>query len=242
MKALEPIWTAKPETANRVRRKVAKILDAARVRELRQGENPARWVRHLDQLLPAHGLIRRVRHHAALPFAELPAFMTRLSAQECTAARALAFTILTAARTGEVTGARCHEVDLEARLWCISAERMKSDRPHRVPLSAAPIACLGEPGDPDDFLFPGERRACLSNMAMPMLLRRLGVSATVHGFRSAFRDWAGDETHFPREVAEAALSHAVGDRTEQSYRRNDALEKRRELMDTWADFCGSSNG
>jgi integrase len=240
LKALEPIWSSKPETANRVRRKVAKILDSARARGLRQDENPARWVGHLDQILPPHGLIRRVRHHPALPFVELPAFMARLSAQEGTAARALAFTILTASRTGEAIGARWHEVDLQTRVWSISAERMKSDRPHRIPLSDAAMGALGKPGNPDDFLFPGDRGPSLSSMAMAMLLRRVGLDVTVHGFRSTFRDWAGDQTMTQREVIEAALAHAVGDAAEQAYRRGDALEKRRELMESWADYCRAS--
>ncbi len=144
---------------------------------------------------------------------------------------------MTAARTGEVIGARWHEIDLQARVWSISAERMKSDRPHRVPLSAAAMATLGKPDNPDDFLFPGERGPSPSNMAMPMLLRRMGLNVTVHGMRSTFRDWAGDQTVFQREVIEAALAHAVGDKAEQAYRRGDALEKRRALMNTWAEFC-----
>jgi len=237
MRAIEPIWASKTETANRVRSKVEAVLDWARVRGYRQGENPARWRGHLAKLLPAQSKVSRVRHHAAMPFAELPGFMARFDEQPSTAARALAFTILTAARTGEVIGARWREVDLDARVWSISAERMKSDRPHRVPLSDTVIAIIGKPGEPDDFVFPGQRRASLTNMAMPMLLRRLGVDVTVHGFRSSFRDWAGEMTEVAREVAEAALAHAIGDKAEQSYRRLDSLEKRRALMQAWADFC-----
>jgi integrase len=243
MQALEPIWTAKTESAKKVRSKIKTILDWARVRGLRDGQNPAQWGAHLDHLLPPHSKVQRVRHHPAMPFMEMPTFMARLAEQPGVAARALAFTILTAARTGEVIGgrgrlgARWREIDLDARVWTVPASRMKSDRIHRVPLSDAAIEVLGPPGDPGDFIFPGDRGGSLSNMAMPMLLRRMGVNVTVHGFRSTFRDYCGEATDFPREIAEAALAHVVGDRAEQAYRRGDALEKRRTLMVAWAAFC-----
>lgn len=240
-KALEPIWTIKPETAGRVRGRIERILDWAKVREFRQAENPARWRGHLDALLPSRAKVRRVRHHAALPYAEVPRFLLKLLEREAVAARALEFAILTAARTSEVLGARWDDVDLEKEIWTVPASRMKAKRDHRVPLSAAALAIVErlKAIRQNDLVFPGGRRnKPLSNMSMLMMLRRMGrEDLTVHGFRSTFRDWVAEHTNFPREVAEAALAHVVADRTEAAYRRGDLFEKRRNLMAAWATYC-----
>jgi integrase len=242
LKVLEPIWTAKPETAGRVRGRIEAILDWAKVRGYRTGENPARWRGHLDKLLPARSKVRKVEHHAALPYAEVPGFLVSLREQEGTAARALEFAILVAARTGEVVGARWGEVDLLDKTWTLPAARMKAGREHRVPLSARALAILEEMQRhrhaEEGFVFPGGKLGRpLSNMAFLMLLRRLGRGdLTAHGFRSTFRDWAADRTNFPAEVAEMALAHAVSGKVEAAYRRGDLFEKRRRLMDAWAEF------
>lgn len=237
---LEPIWTTKSETASRIRGRIERVLDAARAQGHRIGENPARLKGHLDSLLPKRHRLTR-GHHAALPFEELPAFMEPLRELEAVSARALEFTVLTAARSGEVLGARWDEINLDAGIWSVPATRMKAGREHRVPLSQDAQAVLKIMAETriSDFIFPGDRpKRPLSGMAMTMLLRRLGRGdITVHGFRSSFRDWAGEKTHFPREVAEAALAHVVGDATERAYRRGDAIEKRRELMEAWAQWC-----
>ncbi len=239
-KALEPIWATKPETASRVRGRIESILDWATARGYRQGENPARWRGHLAKLLPARDKVRRVEHHAALPYAELPDFLAKLRQQDGESARALEFLILTAARTGEVIGAREPEIDRLERLWRVPAERMKAHREHRVPLSAPAIALLGNGGEPGDYLFAGAAKGKpLSNMALLMLLRRMGRDdLTAHGFRSTFRDWVSERTSYPAEVAEMALAHTVADKVEAAYRRGDLFEKRRRLMDEWARFCG----
>jgi integrase len=241
MRALEPIWTAKPETAGRVRGRVESVLDWATSRGYRQGENPARWRGHLENLLPKKAKVHRVEHHAALPYAEIGTFMAELHLQEGIAARALGFAILTVARTGEVIGARWSEIDLESRLWAVPAERMKGGRVHRVPLSEATIAVLDAMKTirHGDCVFPGGRAGGpISNMAMTMTLRRMGRGdLTVHGFRSSFRDWAAERTGFPAEVAEMALAHAVSDKVEAAYRRGDLFQKRRQLMDAWARYC-----
>ena len=241
MRALEPIWTAKPETAGRVRGRVESVLDWATSRGYRQGENPARWRGHLENLLPKKAKVHRVEHHAALPYAEVGTFMAKLHLQEGIAARALGFAILTVARTGEVIGARWSEIDLESRLWAVPAERMKGGRVHRVPLSEATIAVLDAMKTirHGDCVFPGGRAGRpISNMAMTMTLRRMGRGdLTVHGFRSSFRDWAAERTGFPAEVAEMALAHAVSDKVEAAYRRGDLFQKRRQLMDAWARYC-----
>jgi integrase len=240
MKVLEPIWATKPETAGRVRGRIEAVLDWAAARRYRTGENPARWKGLLDKLLPARSKVRKIEHHAALPYDELAAFLVALRAQEGTSARALEFAILTAGRTGEVIGARWDEIDTRPKVWTVPPDRMKGGREHRVPLSDAALTILDRMAAvrENDFVFPGDRRAGLSNMALLMTLRRMGRDdLTAHGFRSTFRDWAGNETHFPRELAEAALAHVVGDKAEQAYRRSDALEKRRRLMDAWASYC-----
>ena len=239
---LRPIWNAKSETAARVRGRIERVLDAAAAHGRRSGDNPARWRGHLDKLLSARP--KRVKHHPALPYPEIPAFISELREREGMAALALEFSILTAARTSESLGARWNEIDRANKLWVVPAERMKSERIHRVPLTdraMAILACAEQMSSdprPDGLIFAGYRRGrSLSIMAMAMLLRRMGRdNITVHGFRSSFRDWAGDETHFPREVAEAALAHVIGDEAEQAYRRGDALAKRRALMQAWADY------
>lgn len=240
LKALEPIWITKPETAGRVRGRVERILDWARARGFRLGENPARWRGHLDMLLAPRAKVRRVKHHAALPYSELPGFLAKIRERDAVAARALEFAILTAARTGEVLGARWNEIDLENNIWTVPASRMKAGREHRVPLSIAVFTVLErlKAVRQNDFVFPGERpKKPLSNMSMLMMLRRAGrADLTVHGFRSTFRDWAAEQTNFPREVAEAALAHVVADRTEAAYRRGDLFEKRRNLMAAWAAY------
>ena len=249
-KVLEPIWTAKPETAGRVRGRIEAILDWAKARDYRTGENPARWRGHLDKLLPARSKVAKVEHHAALAYSELSGFITALRSQEGVAARALEFAILTAARTGETIGAKWSEMNLADRIWTIPAERMKAGKEHRVPLCARSLAILSEMGAllpdgadaADQFAFPGGKAGKpLSNMAFLMLLRRMGRDdLTAHGFRSSFRDWASERTGFPAEVAEMALAHAVGDKVEAAYRRGDLFEKRRKLMEAWGEFCNKS--
>ena len=237
---LKPIWTAKPETASRLRGRIEKVLDAAKAKGFRKTENPARWRGHLDHLLPKPLKLSR-GHHAAMPYEELPAFMGELRQRQATAALALEFCILTAARSGEVLGCRWSEIDLDKKVWTVPAHRMKAGREHRVPLSGRVVAILRELAEADarPFVFPGQaRNKPLSNMAMDMMLRRMKRdAATVHGFRSSFRDWAGNVSNFPREITETALSHVIGDKAEQAYRRSDALEKRRKLMEAWATFC-----
>jgi integrase len=244
LKAIEPIWTTKPETASRVRGRIESILDWATAREYRKGENPARWRGHLENLLPARAKVRRVEHHAALPYPEIGAFMAELQQQEGIASRALEFAILTAARTGEVIGARWDEINIAARLWTIPAERMKGAREHRVPLSNAALTIVERISESrqGDFVFPGGNAGRpLSNMAFLMLLRRMGRSdLTAHGFRSSFRDWAAERTNFPAEVAEMALAHVVSGKVEAAYRRGDLFQKRRQLAEAWAKFCAAA--
>jgi integrase len=238
-KVLEQIWTTKPETATRVRGRIESILDWAKVREFRRGENPARWRGHLAQVLPPRSKVRKVKHHAALPYAEVAGFMHSLRNREGIAARALEFTILTAARTGEVLGAQRCEIDLISKVWSVPGERMKAGRGHRVPLSNQAVVLIKQLLESHDgeHVFAGDRRPTLSNMAMDMLLRRMNCDATVHGFRSSFRTWAAERTTFAREVVEAALAHVAGDETERAYQRGDLFEKRRRLMTAWADYC-----
>lgn len=238
MKIVEPIWQTKTETASRLRGRIEAILDWATVRELRQGENPARLRGHLDHLL-AKRLASARGHHAALPFIEIGDFMADLRKQEGTGALALELAIHTAARTGEVIGARWEEFDLAAGVWTIPAERMKSKKEHRVPLSASAIALLGDQGEPGGFVFAGRRKGePLSNMALLMTLRRMGrTDLTAHGFRSTFRDWAGETTGYPREVIEHALAHQLKDKAEAAYARGSLFDKRRRLMADWAGYC-----
>jgi Integrase len=241
LEVLKPIWLSKPETASRLRGRIERVLDAAKARGHRSGENPALWRGHLDKLLPKRRKLSR-GHHAAMPYEDVPAFVAALRQREAMAARALEFTILTAARSGETFGLTWKEIDLEAALWIVPAKRMKAGREHRVPLTPRAVEILTElaelGAEPDAHVFPGQKEGRpLSIMSMDMILRRMKVDFTVHGFRSSFRDWAGEETSFPREVAEAALAHVVGDETERAYRRGDALEKRRKLMAAWASYC-----
>jgi integrase len=248
LKVLDPIWTTKPATASRLRGRIESILDWAKVRGDRIGENPARWRGHLDVLLPACGKVRRVEHHAALPYPAMSEFMIALRAQEGVAPRALEFAILTAARTSEVIGARWNEIDLIAKVWTIPRERMKAGKEHRVALSNRALDLLREvkpannAGDASPYLFNGGKAGrSLSNMALLMLLRRMGRGdLTAHGFRSTFRDWAAERTSYPSEVFEMALAHAVGDKVEAAYRRGDLLQKRFDLMNSWARFVSST--
>jgi integrase len=237
---LKPMWTTKAETASRVRGRIEKVLDASKAKGFREGENPARWRGHLDHLLPKPSKLTR-GHHPAMPYEEVAALVAKLRQREATAALALELCILTAARSGEILGMRWPEIDFEKKIWTVPAQRMKAGREHRVPLSPRAVAILRqlEKLKGGEFVFTGRaRNKPLSNMAMEMVLRRMKIEgATVHGFRSSFRDWAGNVSHFPREVTETALAHVIGDKAEQAYRRSDALEKRRKLMEAWASYC-----
>jgi integrase len=241
LKALEPFWTTKPETAGRVRGRIEAVLDWATARGYRQGENPARWRGHLENLLPGKSKVRRVEHYAALPYSAIPAFMLELRRQDGVAGRALEFTILTAARTGEVIGATWSEINFEERLWIVPRERMKAGKEHRVPLPGTALAVLEKMQQirSGDFVFPGAKAGRpLSNMAFLMLLRRMGRDGlTAHGFRSTFSDWCSERTNFPADVREMALAHAVSDKVQAAYRRGDLFQKRRQLMGAWASFC-----
>jgi integrase len=238
-RVLEPIWFEKPETARRTRSRIEVILDWAKVHRYRDGENPAAWRGNLDKLLPRPSKVRKVQHHPALPHDELPRFMQVLRAEQGVAARALEFLILTAARKDAVLKATPSEISKQEKLWVVPASRMKTGLEHRVPLCARAMQ-LTEGGS-KDFLFPGQHPAIpLSTMIMPRLLERIGYGhVTVHGFRSTFKDWARDRTRFDNYVVEAALSHATGDKIEAAYARSDVLDKRRKLMEAWAEFCAS---
>jgi integrase len=240
-KVLDPIWSTKNETASRIRGRIETVLDWAKTRGHREGENPARWKGHLQHTLPARRKVARVQHHAALPFDEIALFMERLRAMAGVSARALEFAILTAARTGETLGAGWSEIDLVSKVWTVPASRMKAGREHRVPLSDGAMRILRDlsAGSSGAFVFASsDDEKPLSNMALLMTLRRVKRSdLTVHGFRSTFRDWAAECTNCSGEVAEAALAHAVGDKVEAAYRRGDLFQKRRELMNAWAAYC-----
>jgi integrase len=242
LSVLKPLWNNKPETASRLRGRIERVLDAAKAQGLRRGENPALWRGHLDQLLPKRQRLTR-GHHAAMDYNDVPAFMRDLRGRGATAARALEFAILTAARSGEVLGARWDEFDLERGIWTVPAARMKPGREHRVPLSksALKIARKMEEARNSDFVFPGQATARpLSVMALEMMLRRMKIeNATVHGFRSAFRDWAAECTNCTNEVCEAALAHVIKNKAEAAYRRGDLFEKRRKLMEAWAAHCST---
>jgi integrase len=235
VRILEPIWMTRPQTASRVRGRIESILDWAKVRGYRAGENPARWRGHLDHLLPSHRRLARVKHHAALPYADVPALMRELREREGNTARALEFTILTAARVGEVLGARWEEISGD--LWTVPASRVKSRREHRVPLSRPALQLLEALPQTNSYVFSG-LRAQLANNGLRKLLRRMWpVSITVHGFRSSFRDWAAEATDYPNHVVEMALAHAIPSAVEAAYRRGDLFDKRRKLMEAWAEFC-----
>lgn len=241
MKVVEPLWPTKTETASRLRGRIENVLDWALARGYRQGDNPARWRGHLDNLLPRRSRVQKVEHHAALSYDEVGAFIEVLQRQEGVAAMALEFCILTATRTSETIGARWQEVDLGEAVWMIPADRIKAGKEHRVPLSKPAVAILQKlaVARSSDFVFPGGKPGRpLSNMALLALLRRMErPDLTVHGFRSAFRDWAAERTNFPREVCEMALAHTIGDKVEAAYRRGDLFSKRRQLMEAWARYC-----
>lgn len=245
VRTLRPLWTEKQETASRLRGRIEKVLDYAKAVGLRSGENPARWKGHLDHILPARQKLAK-GHHAAMPYADVPAFMEDLVGIDGFGARALELCILTATRSGEVLNAEWPEFDLGKALWTIPAERMKMAREHAVPLSDRSLRVLKglQAKRLSNYVFPGVApKRPLSNMAMTAVLRRMNKGdITVHGFRSSFRDWAGDATNFPRDVAEMALAHKVGDETEQAYRRGSALAKRKKLMDAWAAYVSTVKG
>jgi integrase len=233
LKVLEPIWNTKAETASRVRGRIEAVLDWAKARGYRNGENPAKWRGHLAQLLPARSKVQRVEHMPAMPYAEIGAFMARLRTRDDVASAALEFTILTAGRSGEVIGAKWDEVD--GRVWTVPAERMKAGNEHRVPLSDAAMAVLDRMREirNGDHIFP---RPFTKNYLLGVV-RRLGLEISVHGFRSTFRDWAAEQTAYPNHVVERALAHKIPNAVEAAYQRGDLFEKRRKLMEAWAEFC-----
>lgn len=240
---LEKIWTTKTETASRLRGRIESVLDWATVRGYRKGENPARWKGHLDMLLPARAKVQKVEHHAALDYREVGAFMAELAKIEGMGARALEFAILTVARSGEVRGATWAEIDEKAGIWTIPAGRMKAEKEHRIPLTSTALALLAKlpriAGT--DLIFPNsnETPSALSDMTLTAVLRRMGVAVTAHGFRSTFRDWAGETTAYPREVIEHALAHQLKDKAEAAYARGTLFDKRRRLMADWAKHCAT---
>lgn len=240
---LLPLWTRTPETAERLRGRIENVLDAAKAKGLRSGENPARWRGHLNQLLPKRQRLTR-GHHTALSYDVMPEFMANLRTRSAVAARALEFLVLTGARSGELLGATWDEIDLQKEIWTVPASRMKAGREHRVPLSGRAIKIIAERLEVGSigYIFPGATSTSpLSSMAMAMLLRRMKINVTVHGFRSTFRDWASETTSFPHEVCEMALAHTIANKAEAAYRRGDLFDKRRKLMEAWAGYCSGSN-
>ncbi len=239
LRILKPLWQTKPETASRLRSRVEAVLDYARAMGWRDGENPARWRGNLKLLLPAQS--RQVRHHPAMAVGDMPGFMAELRAREALAARLLEFIILTACRSGEARGARWSEFDLDAGLWTVPAERMKTGKEHTVPLSTRALTIAQELAESvsGDLVFPqpGNGKGFSVNATRALLHRMGRQDVTTHGFRSTFRDWAGDQTQFQREIIEAALAHGIRDKAEAAYRRSTALEKRRRLMQAWAEYC-----
>jgi integrase len=237
LKVLKPIWTEKPETASRLRGRIEKVLGWATAMKYRSGDNPAAWDGALGHLLPPISKVQKIEHHKALPYKDVPALMSELMQLDGQGAKALAFTILTVARTGETIGATPQEIDTEQKLWVVPSQRMKAGREHRVPLTDTALGLLDDL--PGKYLFSGATKGkALSNMAMLMLLRDLrGNGYTVHGFRSAFSTWAREQTDYPREIVEACLAHASGDAVELAYRRTDFLDKRRALSKEWEAFC-----
>lgn len=238
---LEPIWMEKTETAKRLRGRIENVLNWATVSKYRTGENPARWKGHLDNILPKPNKVTKVKHHKALPREELGLFIKSLKQREGTAAKALEFLVLTAARSGEIRGATWSEINLESGLWIIPAERMKAGKEHQVPLSKEAIKLLNAlpTAENNEYLFPAPRGGALSDMALLAVMRRMDVSAVPHGFRSTFRDWCEEETSFPHNVAEMALAHTIGNKVEAAYRRGDLLAKRTLLMQQWAKYCNT---
>ncbi|MGL4667050.1 MAG: tyrosine-type recombinase/integrase, partial [Saezia sp.] len=249
LEILRPIWIEKVETANRLRGRIETILSWAKVQGFRTGDNPAEWKGHLDQILPARTKIKKTVHHASMPYKEIPAYFKTLHEVEGNGAFALEFAILNASRAGEILNATWKEIDFEEKLWIIPANRMKAAREHRIPLTDEAIELLHTlPGytldkelRDDYYLFPSSsNRKALSNMAMTAVLRRTGKGEfTQHGFRSAFRDWAAEVVHYPREVIEHALAHKLADEVEAAYQRGDLLDKRRQLMKDWSIYCYS---
>jgi integrase len=242
LKAIEPIWTEKTETASRVRGRIENILDWATARGYRVGENPARWRGHLENLLPRRSKVQRVEHLAALPYTEIAGFFSELRQQESVAARALEFLILTAGRVSEVVGARWEEINVAERVWAIPAPRMKGHAEHRVPLSAPAMAVVERMAAvrSSEFVFPSRRAGPCRPKAIWKLLHRMNrADVTIHGFRSTFRNWAAERTNFPAEIAEMALAHKVGSAVEQAYRRTDMFDKRRQLAEAWSRFCNN---
>jgi integrase len=261
MRVLEPIWTTKSVTAGRVRGRIERILDWSKVNGFREGENPARWTGHLDHLLPEHAKIRKVEHHPALPYTQVPAFMAELRTRTGASTKLLEFTILTTARTKESIGAKWSEIDFGAKVWTVPPERMKGNREHLVPLSDAAMAVIERMRSlrQNDYVFPGDRKGkTLGHTAMLDVIERMntqrekvGLSRWVdpkednedvvpHGFRSSFRDWVSEETNFAGDLAEAALAHVKGDKVEAAYKRGTMFEKRRKLMEAWAAYCGKA--
>lgn len=252
LRVLQPVWTTKTETAKRVQGRIESVLDFAAARQWRDQSNPARWRGHLDKLLPRPSRVATVEHHPAMPYGEVPAFMVELEAADGCAALALRFLILTACRTGEVLGAEWGEIDMDAAVWTIPAERMKAKREHRVPLTQPALDVLWTLPRiaRNPYVFPGTRDGRpLSSMALLQLMRRLGYGVggdrgdyVTHGFRSTFRDWSGEVSTFPRDVCEMALAHVIQNKVEAAYRRGDLFDKRRKLMTAWADWCGKGTG
>lgn len=241
LKVLEPIWATKSETASRVRGRIERILDWAATRGYRSSENPARWRGCLSQVLPDTRKVTKRRHHPALPYKDIPAFMSDLRKRDAISARALEFTILTAARTGEVIGAKWDEIDTNNNVWTVPGDRMKGKIEHQVPLSDCALALLADIPKDSDFVFVGMKPdEGLSNMSMLAMLKRDRPDLTTHGFRSTFRDWAAETTEFPNEVVEMALAHGIRDKAEAAYRRGNLLERRRILMNAWAAYCEGS--
>lgn len=239
LSVLEPIWHEKTETATRLRQRLEAVLSWATVSGHRQGDNPARWQGHLDAVLPKPNKLKKVNHHAALPWQQIGAFMQELRKRKGTAARALEFLILTATRSGEVRLATWEEIDLENRIWTIPGDRMKTGKEHTVPLTNDAVKLLEAlprfEGSP--YVFPAARGGLLSDMSISAVCKRMKVAAVPHGFRSTFRDWASENTNFPREVCEMALAHTIESKVEAAYRRGDLFQKRRKLMEAWTAFC-----
>jgi integrase len=245
LQVLEPIWSgenARTETASRVRSRIELVLDWSAARGYREGLNPARWRGHLDKLLPKPSKVAKVEHHEALGVDEMGAFMLSLREQVGMGAKALEFAILNASRSGEVRLAVWDEIDFDSKMWVIPAERMKAKREHRVPLSDAAVKLLtGLPRMANNpLVFPAPRGGALSDMTLTAVLRRMEVDAVPHGFRSTFKDWASERTAYPGEMSEMALAHAIGDKVEAAYRRGDMLERRRKMMNDWAEFCATA--
>lgn len=242
LRVIEPIWNEKTETASRIRGRIESILDYAKVRGYRSGDNPARWKGNLEHILPARAAVAPVEHHTSLDYSEIPEFWLSLQKQLGMGARALALCILTATRSGEVIGARWDEIDLDKAIWVIPAARMKARQEHQVPLSPAAVSLLRDLPRTGDFCFPGQKQGeHISNMTMTAVLKRMDVEATAHGFRSSFRTWAAEKTDFPHEVCEAALAHTVADKVVAAYQRGTFFEKRRALMQKWASYIANEH-